>query len=284
MSNRYISKPEIIEAIQYDGTNADKLKKLDVDGSSILIDGEGLYLRHYDEGDFLLCEEGIGKGDWLVRYEDGETLELFTDDEFKECFLKMSEKHLDHATGWLSDFIKQREIDIDETVNKYYLDGLGRGKVKVTKEDYDKVLLGDKIKQLEDNNLGIVVMIDADSIPEGIDPLDYCESFKNIADHDLPQGVKRINLSSNKDIAYYKQQLNNIGGRWAEPNSTIEDNIQKLKEQREVNKRIQNYFDNSKTVHERLDEKIKQYSEFKFSKFLQSLKQLIKEVEDDTSK
>jgi hypothetical protein len=263
MSNRYISKPEIIEAIQYDGTNADKLKKLDTDRQAILIDGKGLYLKHFDEFDFLICEEGIGKEDWLVRYEDGETLELFTDDEFKECFLKMSEKHMDHATGWLSDFIKQREIDIDETVSTY---------------------LTSKIKQLEDNNLGIVVMIDADSIPEGIDPLDYCESFKNIADHDLPQGVKRLNLNNNKDIAYYKQQLNNIGGRWAEPNSTFEDNVQKLKEQREVNKRIQNYFDNSKTVHERLDEKIKQYSEFKFSKFLQSLKQLIKEVEDDTSK
>ena len=282
MSNRYISKPEIIEAIQYDGTNADKLKKLDTDRQAILIDGKGLYLKHFDEFDFLICEEGIGKGDWLVRYEDGETLELFTDDEFKECFLKMSEKHMDHATGWLSDFIKQREIDIDETVNKYYLDGLGRGKVKVTKEDYDKVLLGDKIKQLEDNNLGIVVMIDADSIPEGIDPLDYCESFKNIADHDLPQGVKRINLSSNKDIAYYKQQLNNIGGRWAEPNSTFKDNVQKLKEQREVNKRIQNYFDKAANSSKDTQEKYNTCSGF--TKFLQSLKQLIKEVEDDTSK
>ncbi len=282
MSNRYISKPEIIEAIQYDGTNADKLKKLDTDRQAILIDGKGLYLKHFDEFDFLICEEGIGKEDWLVRYEDGETLELFTDDEFKECFLKMSEKHMDHATGWLSDFIKQREIDIDETVNKYYLDGLGRGKVKVTKEDYDKVLLGDKIKQLEDNNLGIVVMIDADSIPEGIDPLDYCESFKNIADHDLPEGIKRINLSSNKDIAYYKQQLNNIGGRWAEPNSTFEDNIQKLKEQREVNKRIQNYFDKAANSSKDTQEKYNTCSGF--TKFLQSLKQLIKEAEDDTSK
>ena len=262
MSNRYISKPEIIEAIQYDGTNIKELKKLE-GSTSISVHNNIPYLRMYNEQGELSYLEGISKGDWLVRYEDGETLELFTDDEFKECFLKMSEKHMDHATGWLSDFIKQREIDIDETVSTY---------------------LTSKIKQLEDNNLGIVVMIDADSIPEGIDPLDYCESFKNIADHDLPEGIKRINLSSNKDIAYYKQQLNNIGGRWAEPNSTFEDNIQKLKEQREVNKRIQNYFDNSKTVHERLDEKIKQYSEFKFSKFLQSLKQLIKEVEDDTTK
>ena len=146
MSNRYISKPEIIEAIQYDGTNADKLKKLDTDRQAILIDGKGLYLKHFDEFDFLICEEGIGKGDWLVRYEDGETLELFTDDEFKECFLKMSEKHMDHATGWLSDFIKQREIDINNTISNHL----------------------------------------------------------------------------------------NIGGRWAEPNSTFEDNVQKLKEQREV--------------------------------------------------
>jgi hypothetical protein len=195
MSNRYISKPEIIEAIQYDGTNIKELKKLK-GSTSISVHNNIPYLRMYNKQGELSYLEGIGKGDWLVRYEDGETLELFTDDEFKECFLKMSEKHLDHATGWLSDFIKQREIDINNTISNHL----------------------------------------------------------------------------------------NIGGRWAEPNSTFEDNVQKLKEQREVNKRIQNYFDNSKTVHERLDEKIKQYSEFKFSKFLQSLKQLIKEVEDDTSK
>ena len=269
MSNRYISKPEIIEAIQYDGTNIKELKKLK-GSTSISVHNNIPYLRMYNKQGELSYLEGIGKGDWLVRYEDGETLELFTDDEFKECFLKMSEKHLDHATGWLSDFIKQREIDIDETVSTY---------------------LTSKIKQLEDNNLGIVVMIDADSIPEGIDPLDYCESFKNIADHDLPQGVKRINLSSNKDIAYYKQQLNNIGGRWAEPNSTIEDNIQKLKEQREVNKRIQNYFKDrevnsypiSKKEYDEVAEKLKCETS-SFTKFLQSLKQLIKEVEDDTSK
>lgn len=282
MSNRYISKPEIIEAIQYDGTNADKLKKLDTDRQAILIDGKGLYLRHFDEFDFLICEEGIGKEDWLVRYEDGETLELFTDDEFKECFLKMSEKHLDHATGWLSDFIKQREIDIDETVNKYYLDGLGRGKVKVTKEDYDKVLLGDKIKQLEDNNYGEIIMCPMSIKPIDMSWEDFINKFKDLKDDQLPQGVKRLNLNNNKDIAYYKQQLNNIGGRWSESNSTFEDNVQKLKEQREVNKRIQNYFDKAANSSKDTQEKYNTCSGF--TKFLQSLKQLIKEVEDDTSK
>ena len=270
MSNRYISKPEIIEAIQYDGTNADKLKKLDTDRQAILIDGKGLYLRHFDEFDFLICEEGIGKGDWLVRYEDGETLELFTDDEFKECFLKMSEKHLDHATGWLSDFIKQREIDIDETVSTH---------------------LTSKIKHLENTNYGEIIMCPMSIKPIDMSWEDFINKFKDLNDDQLPQGVKRLDFNNDKDIAYYKQQLNNIGGRCSEPNSTFEDNVQKLKEEREVNKRVQNYFKDrevnsnpiSKKEYDEITEKLK-YETSSFTKFLQSLKQLIKEAEDDTSK
>jgi len=240
MSNRYITKPEVIEAIQYDGTNADKLKNLDVDGSSILIDGKGLYLRHYDVEDFLLCEEGIGKGDWLVRYDDGETLELFTDNEFKECFTK-------------------------QKVSNYWEDVMK-----------DAIIPSVKLKEPEDNDLGMILMIDVDSIPEGANPKDYCERFINIADKDLPKGMKRINLSDNeqqKECNKQLKDLNNVNdniGRWSEPTITNNEYLKKFKEEREVNKRIQNYFQKEDTT--------------PFTKFLQSLKKLIKEVEDDTSK
>ncbi len=239
MSNRYISKPEIIEAIQYDGTNIKELKKLK-GSTSISVHNNIPYLRMYNKQGELSYLEGIGKGDWLVRYDDGETLELFTDNEFKECFTKQK------VSNYWEDIMK------------------------------DAIIPSVKLKELKDNDLGMILMIDVDSIPEGANPKDYCERFINVADKDLPKGMKRINLSDNeqqKECNKQLKDLNNVNdniGRWLEPTITNNEHLKRFKEQREVNKRIQSYY-NKQDVSS-------------FTKFLQSLKQLIKEVEDDTSK
>lgn len=239
MSNRYISKPEIIEAIQYDGTNIKELKKLK-GSTSISVHNNIPYLRMYNKQGELSYLEGIGKGDWLVRYDDGETLELFTDNEFKECFTKQK------VSNYWEDIMK------------------------------DAIIPSVKLKELKDNDLGMILMIDVDSIPEGANPKDYCERFINVADKDLPKGMKRINLSDNeqqKECNKQLKDLNNVNdniGRWLEPTIINNEHLKRFKEQRDLNKRIQNYFQKEDTT--------------PFTKFLQSLKKLIKEVEDDTSK
>ena len=57
MSNRYISKPEVIEAIQYDGTNIKELKKLE-GSTSISVHNNIPYLRMYNEQGELSYLEG----------------------------------------------------------------------------------------------------------------------------------------------------------------------------------------------------------------------------------